>query len=1041
MQDVDQLKIAVSAEIPQPAVIIGLGEFGRQIRSELQSKVDLYAQFGSPLGSEYQRIVAPLLIPEDEGLWAVSDPEEIRQRFFQPQSLTTAARTIMSACDRVRVHSSYPLVDTVRPTIYVVGTTWSPVGRALLWPVAHLVRALLGRRRDYNLIGIFVTAQWSSDPVAVEAGDALSCELLEEGEHLIKDGSYWGSIIRGELAIQGGDDQGYDAIFLVDGLKNNNTTIVSHFDQPIEVETLVIGLIEGLLYGNVIPMIDQVMLDDYLRPKQQVYLGVGISSLVVPLRSIADTVSRYTVGKLIQDRLLVQPDQREPDARMMSELLAQIDERLAARILAVGQRALEENAEYELTSGHQGRFLTSVVQVGGQVQLFQLQLQGENLASESDNLDAAEVQKRINEEEASGRRLIKNLTEALARVRQPGIDELETICGSAISRQLRGGGSGLMRALGSMKQLVALLEQAAGAAEQTRTATIRRRHEAEAARRPKRRMSIDPRLLLHSALTLRARVPSLCARGLFLGVFLFQFFHDAIIRGVLFWPLSLLVPDGTVPSLALEGVVAAWLSVVIGLPVLLFIFLPLLVVQWHIYRRRRQLEVVTKEGLQEHFDAYRAQVLQQLRAHLQYRRLPELQAARSELQQYADANVQGVGYDIMEPTYQEYSVVDPRTVVEPFQQQVAEQIILHLGQRIVPSWSPANTGQHELWVLRPIPEITAVLEAQVHSAVKHVVAQPIEHYLRGQDIDDWFFRLWKSSVPWIKIEQPVGSLESGRDLVDLNILLVRGGTASSVVGRLGGNLSGYQILNWPDPYRISLLRIICGVTCDLFERYEQLQFSKALAQRQENLTKALRIGATPVESHREALTQRQEHLTQVAPASLSSLAAADLAPGVPAAIPQGGSPPSESFAAMVDALRSKIDAIKEELDRVGFEKGWNSLKSLADASAGQEPERKEITESLKLIDVSYETPALQDATRTAIADLYALLDPWLKQRGIEPIIPEVGELYDPNRHGNAIAEDHLPTLSDGVISKRMRRGYLIDGKMVVEPWVYVNKRS
>jgi len=1024
MQDVDQLKIGVSAETPQPAVLIGLGEFGQQIRSELRSKVDLYAQFGSPLGSEYQRILAPLLLPEDESLWAISDPEEIRQQFFQSQNLTAAARAISRACDRVRVHSSYPLVDTVRPTIYVVGTTWSPVGRALLWPIAHVVRALLGRRRDYSLVGIFVSAQWSSDPAAVEAGDALTCELLDEGEKLINERPSWNSIIRSQLSTQDRsklstqdrDDQSYDAIFLIDGLKNNNTTIVSHFDQPVEVETLVVGLIEGLLYGNVMPTIDQVMLDDYLQPKQQVYLGVGISSLVVPLRAIAERVSAYTVGKLIQERLLVRSEQLESDTYIVSDLLAQIDQRIAAQVLSVGQRTLEENGEYELTSGHKSRFISKVTETGGQVQILQLQLKGENLASESDNLDAAEVQKRISEEETFGRRLIEKLDAALARERQPEIDGLETICGNIISRQLRGGGPGLMRALGIMEQLVAVLEQAVAAAERTRAATTQRYRKAESARQPARRLAIDPRMLLHSALTLRARVPALLARGFLLGIFLFQFFHDAIIREVSFWPVSLLVPEATSPSVAIEGAVAAWLSVVIGLPVLLFIFLPLLVVQWHIYRRRRQLEVVAKEGLQEQFDTYRAQVLQQLRTHLQFRRLPELQAARSELQQYADASLQGVGYDIMEPTYQEYPIVEPRTVVEPFQQQAAEQITLHLGQRIVTSWSPDNTDQQDLWALRPIPEITTALEGQARSAVEHVVALPIEHYLRGQDIDDWFFRLWKSSVPWIKIEQPIGSLESGRDLIDLNILLVRGGAASTVAARLAGTLSGYQVLNWPDPYRISLLRIICGVTCDLFERYEQLQISKALFQ-------------------------RYERSPQAAPLSMPSLSSADFTPIEPVANTESNNSPPESFTALIVAIKTKIDAIEDHLEREGFERGWNSLKVLSDASTGQQPERKAIAESLKTIDVGYELPSLQENTRTAISHLYALLDPWLKQRGIEPIIPEVGELYDPSRHGIAITEDHLPTLSDGAISKRVRRGYLIDGKMAVEPWVCVNKRT
>jgi len=1016
MQDVDQLKIEVSAETPQPAVLIGLGEFGQRIRSELGSKVDLYARFGSPLGSEYQRILVTLLLPEDESLWAIRDPEEIRQQFFQSQNLAAAARAISRAYDRVRMHSSYPLVDTVRPTIYVVGTTWSPVGQALLWPVAHLVRAVLGRRQDYSLVGIFVSAQWSSDHAEVETGDALTCKLLEEGEQLINDRPYWNSIIRRELPIQDGDDQSYDAIFLIDSLKNNNTTIFSHSNQPYEVETLVVDLIECLLYGNVIRTIDQVMLDDYLRPKQQIYLGVGISSLVVPLRSIIERVADYTVGKLIQERLLVRSEQRESDAYIVSDLLAQIDQRIAAHALSVGQRTLEENGAYELTSGHQGRFLTKVAEIGGQVQILQLQLKGENLASESDNLDAAEVQKRISEEETFGRRLIEKLGTALARERQPEIDGLETICGNIISRQLRGGGPGLMRALGIMEQLVTVLEQAVGAAEHTWTATRQRHQHAETARRTRRRLAIDPRLLLHSALTLRARIPALLARGLLLGIFLFQFFHDAIIRGVLFWPISLLAPEGTTPSPALEGTVAAWLSVVIGLPVLLFSLLPLLAVQWHIYRRRRQLEVVTKEGLQEQFDAYRAQVLQQLRTRLQFLRLPDLQAARSELQQHADASVQGIGYDIREPTYQEYPVVDPQTVVEPFQQQAAEQITLHLGQRIVPSWSPDKTDQHDLWALRPIPEVITALKEQARSAIEHVVALPIEHYLCGQDIDDWFFRLWKSSVPWIKIEQPIGSLEPGKDLIDLNILLVRGGATSQVVARLAGSLSGCQVLSWPDPYRISLLRIICGVTCELFERYEQLQLSKAL-------------------SH------RQEGLTQDAPLPMPSPLSADLTPIKPVAHTESGDSSPTSFTALVMALKPKIDAIEDELERAGFEQGWSYLRDLSDEFADRQPERNKIAERLKTIDVSSEMPSLKENTRTAISHLYALLDPWLKQRGIEPIIPEVGDLYDPGRHGIAITEEHLPTLPDGAITKRFRRGYLIDGKMAVEPWVCVNKRT
>jgi molecular chaperone GrpE (heat shock protein) len=100
----------------------------------------------------------------------------------------------------------------------------------------------------------------------------------------------------------------------------------------------------------------------------------------------------------------------------------------------------------------------------------------------------------------------------------------------------------------------------------------------------------------------------------------------------------------------------------------------------------------------------------------------------------------------------------------------------------------------------------------------------------------------------------------------------------------------------------------------------------------------------------------------------------------------------------------------------------------------------EIVESAAELDRLRETTLLPRSLRRRLDDWYHEFDRWLLHFAIEPLIPPVGEVYDPVEHGTA-QEGSDVRHPDGTILARIRRGYRQAGTLLVEPMVRVNRRK
>ncbi len=1037
MQSVDAPYFSVPAEVPQPGVIIALGEFGKQICEELRRRVDIYRQFKSPLHEEYQRIVVDLVLPDDSALETAS-PDEIRSRFCQSEQLQQTRKKIIAAYDRVCAHARYPLVDLVRPTIYVVGATWSPVGRALLWPVADCVRDWLGPRKDYYLVGIFVAAQWSDDVEERDKGDAFTYDLVNEGD----------SPNQSCPRLSQEETESYDLIFFVDQLKNNNATAPEYgqdiTNNQVEVETLVLTLIEGLLYGNAAPVIDQIILDDYQSTRnrkhyadvsistshRKYYIGVGISTVLVPLDRISRSITTYTVARLIQDVLLT--GSRQLETNEAAKLYVQLIDHLSRVLFETVSSQFAEPINYELADDLKGQFIVSLdhsrsdrvhpqnpanslsVAQYGHTAVKSFRIKGPNLASERDNLDVHEVQKRIGDEERQARDQITKLKQVLP---ESAYRELERECGQFIRRLLvRSASDGLDQAIYNMEQIIERLQRdeeiARLRAEKSRVGYRRVELQRRAGRSS---ISIAPDLLLDSALRLRPRIAAIVVRCLLIGIFLLQFFYDGLLQNRLLWPMSALISSAETPSPALKYQVIAWLFVSVGVMALFLAVIPLVAVQTHILFRRWSLARAIRAGLQAQIDTYRHQQLRLLLLALNHR-LVVLKGIRGGLKEYADRQIAQSG-DPFVSSYQEYAVVSPSS----FREQLAATVVPGLGQRMIVSWVPADSSSDDPWRICDASDIVRDLEEKTSKSIEHIVSQPIEHYLANLDIDNLFFQLWQSSVPWIKVTQSVYALEPGQNLMEINLLLIRRGAQSQLLHQLNSSPLHYHILNWHDPYRISLMRLICGVTKDGLDRFEQIKRSNPIVNKTQGSYRSSDDEITEVRAD-------QSLIDTVASATPSS------------DVPGFVTPDVQSFPVLASKLKGMLEKLSDPVSKQGL---MSALQEVIAAGSDQDASIEVVVNSLSQIDICFNSELLDDEARSIKNEFYRVMDSWLKQNGVAPVQPKTGELYDPKQHGIVIGQAQNPDFPDEAIVQLVRRGYKWESDknrtMIVEPWVIVNK--
>jgi hypothetical protein len=988
---------ADSRQLPQPALVIGLGDFGRRISDELERRTAIAQQFRSAHGGLLAQALPLLLLPGAEvdaataAAWQLQSDEDLR----------AAAREISRRFALIRA-AHQPDSGVVRPTIIVVGACWEPAGAAF-WRLAALIRTVLTHAVDYQLIGIFVTAQWlapesDDDAREVELGDALSCAVLEAGDQQLTVPPAYLQQISTVLGVQPDDAERllvYDWSYLLDSERADGSAVAAN-NNSFEIEHQAVTLIETLLYGRFSRVLDQLLLDDYemIRRRRrnaaprQVYLSVGFASLLVPLREIGEKVVRRVSAQLIRERILPTQPLTGTDQLRVAALTDEIQRTLAEQQEQRWRAGLSEHGAYVLESGHRGRYRTQLRVSGNELRVERLRLRADNVAGEDDSLRAFEVLRRLQGEADAGEQYLQRAVPA-----QPiDYDPIDQRIGGMLAEVLQSGDSGLQRGITVFETLLARLRDVlreAARREQQAQALVRQRQERLS--ESGRAFFVDRRVILDSALRTRGRLLAVLLRSLLIFVLFYQFYHDALSVGVAGWPVDVVWPGLEIYDTGLLNPLALLLLAAVALLFSLLAFLPPLAIALHIAAERRRVCQLLAARLTLQLATERRAALDELVQLLGDFRLPLLHDQRDRLQEYvAHVARQTAAAPDQPPFANEIWVVDPADVGTLQQIEATDAAGRALSGPLFNGW--LADPQHNRWLLRAAPELTHGLERQVRRLVEFDALRPVDSYLTPDVAAAALRRIEPAAAPWAAVAPSLLPLEdeAAHQLHELTFF-----AAANADQPAGGALQelqrGAQRLGWLDRYRITFIKVVGGITTDNFGRMAQLRLRSKLSA---GGVSGLDAATAPQEQRRrEALRLAQ-------------------------------------------LLNSLTLQQPDGVLRRGFALAANSLERLLQRPGAWQA--AEIAEAAAELDRLRETQLLPRPLRRRLDDWYTEFDRWLQHFALEPLTPQVGTPYDPLQHGTAV-EAADANVADGVIVARIRRGYRQPGQLLVEPLVSVNR--
>ncbi len=1033
----------------QPTIIVGLGGIGWLIRYEWERRYKTYKEFYSPLITDVTDVCFWMLPSDVSELpdWEKLSFEEHRQRFLTRETLTDHAQQIASHYHKVRAHIKLSLTDHVRPTVFVIGATWSPEGRALLWPLAYLIRFLFGDPYDYELVGVFVTAQWEDGKRKALERDALTYELLEEGNRLAQSPDWQQTFARVFACDLIPEKISFDKVFLIDNVKQNNATSPATYNSA-EIVQLISDMIEACLHSDLLSIIDRSYTAD-CPTHHPLYIGIGISSLVVPLVRLYDNLTNTIVANLVRVRLLTEAEQLRWDD-LKKEIEQKIQQELNVAVLnavrrryqsdvAENQNRLELTKEYEIGQTKQkgkivviivnnvdrlqslsriripqvfvrwyGRFPSRrLLQSLGLIRIPQVSLyiRGPDLLSPDESLQT--IDERIDSENSQIDSFLRQFRETI-RDYKDCLRSIEKICDEAIQAQLRTGEQGLVRAI---RLTESIIEQVKNAVIETKKELSRRENKLNSLRKGGRSVRrVSPLERLKIVTPFFSRPQALLLRVLLIGIVCYQFYYDGLLQGIYRPPLDLL------RAMLGEGSEAAIRSTAVGLIILclgglaIITLLPWFLVRLYLFRARQYVCGEQQTQLVEALLQMRLNVLTRLQGRLENYLNAELKRLHAELkQQHARFEEEPP-----EETYQEYSVVDLKELIQSFHYDVEAAIQRH-RRPLVTSWLHDHADLNNVWpTLITKEEVFDNVRRQIGDVVKDRHIRPISTYLATQNLEEWAMRISKSSVPWVKIVQPIFTLadDAQNPPIEMMCLLASEGRRNLIALQIVQNLGMCELLSWADPYRIMLVRIIGGFKPAQLTRWSEMH-------------------------NRWMFVSRAA--TQTIAGEFAHLAVSQPTDGV-----TGDEKMNDSFDKvrhdiqnLLDAARSNVADRLIELDLERVEEQIRPLLQIQSLT----PNPEEVVKALKELCHVYDHPALADEVRHCLSDIFRLIDGWLARNHIRPLVPERGERYDPRIHGTAIGEESDQSLPSGTIKCRVRRGYIQDSnnKLLLEPLVIVVK--
>lgn len=1047
----------------QPIIVVGLGEIGWLVRNEWERRYKTYQEFRSPLVTDVTDTHFWMLPSDISELteWELLSFEEHRQRFLKPETLADYARQIALHYHEVRAHTKLSLTDHARPIIFVVGATWSPVGRALLWPLAYLIRLMFGDPCDYELVGVFVAAQWEYASHAVLQRDALTYELLEEGNRLAQLPD-WHQILANVFAHNLTSEQiSFDKVFLIDNVKQNNTTSPAT-QNSAEIVQLVVDIIESCMHSCLLSIIDRSYTADHLT-HHPLYLGIGISSLVVPLVRLYDNLINVVVTQLVRFRLLTGAEQSPLKS---DNLEKEIQQELNVALLKAVKRQYKPDIEknqtaivedqnylklvkrYEIGQTKQeGKIVVLVENVDRLQSLspicipqISLHIHGPDLLSPDESLQT--IDERIDSEKNQIESFLKQFRETI-RDYSDCLRSIEQICGQAIQAQLRTGDQGLVRAI---KLTESVIEQVKNAVIETKNELFLQ--ESKFNRLKKRSRSVQgvsPSERVKGVTPLFTRPQALLLRVLLIGIVCYQLYYDGLVQGIYIPPLDLLrVMLGEVSDATFRNATVGLITLCLG-GLAIVTLSPWFVIRPYLFWARQYVRREQQAQLVKELIIMRLKVLTRLQSSLENYLQAELKRLYAELEQQHDGRLAEV---LSEESYQEYSVVDLDELLQSFHNDVGALIQQH-QRPLITSWLHEHPDLNEVWpTLLTKEEVFDSVRRQIGHVVKDHNIRPVSTYLATQNLEEWVMRISRSSVPWVKIIQPTSTLTSDAQNLPTEVvcLLALEGRGNPIAMQIAQSVSMCELLNWADPYRVMLVRIVGNLTSSQLVRWLEMrnhwvfvQHAAVQAVTPSILSQLASKGQGDLAQ--SAIPDQTGQNAQAIVGGSAHLAVSQTTDGV-----TGGEQTIDSFNKLRQDIQNLLGAARSnlvdqwiELELEGVEDAIRPLMQIQSLT----PNPVHVVEALKELCYIYDKPLLTDSVRHLLSTIFRLIDGWFAQNQIRPLLPERGERYDPRIHGTAIKAESDPSLPSGTIKYRVRRGYIRDSnnKVLLEPLVIVVEES
>ena len=1028
---------------PQPAVIIGVGEFGVNIVKELRTRQALHTRFEVMFGDWFDRFVFDVELYGPELMTGCVIG--IREAFLQDEYVSELSHHLRKAFRDCRRHENQPWSDFVLPRLIVIGATWEPSGCALLWPVAALLRMSIGEVTPYELLGLFVSAGYHADHGAQTVEDAHTFATLQEGDCLMPGQAsppWYQQLakVMGEPDADMINRELYDHIFLVDALKENNATSLAN-DRLDEVGSMIGSVLEALLFTPSYTLLDQSLLDDYPADDQQVYVGAGVSALTVPLREIEQMLREQTIAHLIHERLLVplRPDRRQDlqnlaDRTYQVPAIGQLREwamsegnneqpndfkQLVAEIENPGVQVANESENYKLSYhlsaafkgpnriglklGWRARSLfgrNALSRLGPVAEILpdlgSLHISGPNPFSSELSLAHVEVLARLDDERGTVIQVLDRVDEVLseAAAYESAVTVYEEVYARRLGKLLSSGESGLKQALEILERsyerwsegaekLQALAENVDESPEIQRLR--------DAVEPGERRSRFEA--WLKYPLQLKPRFSSLFLRGLALVAVLFQFYWSAVIREIYPPPLQAL---GRFSFPGIMGqpwwewlLLGFWIAVI--LVVILFLYgLPTLALRGHLLFHRRSMARLVRMELERRFIEYAGLQVLAMAEGLEIF-LGHVTSLGDELAAKAAQFAQNNGEEMPNRDYLEWKVVKPSDIVK--KRQVAEiarkSAEQHEGS-ILDGWlRPDPIGPLDLVSAE---EVEQVLKARIQPITTDVTKKPVGDYLHEDDHTGWFHYMWQGAVPWLKRSNGERQTEAPPTC---NVLLLSDGHDSPFAWTAEHDSGHCHIAPWPDPYRILLLRLQGGISSGQLAR--NIEWRQAFQQLPEDKRQSIALAPSLITNFPrtlaealpgEAITGEQESIIDI-------------------------------VIAFEDAMLALMDEGQaDEAHQMGLDLALEPLRHYPDDR--QEPDLKALEAALVPLDESWEQ--LPPEINTGLAQARRLLDDQLIARGLEPVRPPTDEPYDPELHG-MVVDTEPGDLPKGYIAHVACRGY------------------